>query len=309
MMVGIGTATPVGIAGGLFHMLNNTLYKTCLFLSAGAVKTRAGTSDLERLGGLAKLMPVTFAAFLIAALAISGVPPMNGFASKWMIYQGIIESGRGAGALWMVWLIAAMFGSALTLASFMKLLHAVFLGQPSSQIMRLGNEPREVGPTMRIPQVVLATLCVLFGVFAYQLPLQLGVFPALGGEVPFTGMWNASLATVLIVVGIGVGLVIYALGTLRNARQAEPFVGGERLDGYPQMRLSGVEFYRTVSELGPLKAIYGMAEHKVFDLYEVGTTFTLSVHRALRSLHNGILSTYLAWCLLGMMLLFWVLFR
>ena len=76
-------------------------------------------------------MPVTFGTFLVAALAISGVPPLNGFASKWMIYQGIIESARGGGHLWVLWLVAAMFGSALTLASFMKVVHAVFLGQPS----------------------------------------------------------------------------------------------------------------------------------------------------------------------------------
>ena len=66
-------------------------------------------------------MPVIFTTFLIASLAISGIPPLNGFASKWMIYQGVIETGKNGGYWWIVWLVAAMFGSALTLASFMKL--------------------------------------------------------------------------------------------------------------------------------------------------------------------------------------------
>ena len=93
MVLGIGTGNPIGIAGGVFHMLNNAIFKSCLFLSAGAVEKKAGTTDLDKLGGLSKTMPVVYMAFLIASLAISGVPPLNGFFSKWMIYQGIIEIG------------------------------------------------------------------------------------------------------------------------------------------------------------------------------------------------------------------------
>ena len=147
MVLGIGTGSPVGIAGGLFHMLNHAIYKSCLFFGGGAVEKSAGTTDLENLGGLARSMPVTFGTFLVASLAISGVPPLNGFASKWMIYQGIIESARGGGHLWVLWLVAAMFGSALTLASFMKVVHAVFLGQPSRCARpKPGGERSDVDP-------------------------------------------------------------------------------------------------------------------------------------------------------------------
>lgn len=139
MVLGIGTGNPLGIAGGLFHMVNNAIYKSCLFLSGGAVEKRTGTTNLEKLGGFAKIMPISFVTFLIASLAISGVPPLNGFASKWLIYQGIIETVRNGGYLWVLWLVAAMFGSALTLASFMKLTHAVFLGQPSKAVNRISH--------------------------------------------------------------------------------------------------------------------------------------------------------------------------
>ena len=81
----------------MFHMINNAVYKSGLFLAAGAVERQTGKNDIGDLGGLSKAMPVTFAASLIFAVSISGVPPFNGFASKWMIYQGIIESGTGSG--------------------------------------------------------------------------------------------------------------------------------------------------------------------------------------------------------------------
>ncbi|GAI75218.1 unnamed protein product, partial [marine sediment metagenome] len=134
MVLGIGTGIPLAMAGGIFHMLNNAIYKTSLFLGAGSVEHRAKTTQLNKLGGLARVMPITFVTFFIAALSISGVPPFNGFFSKWMIYQGVAELGKlgGGGNLWIVWLLAAMFGSALTLASFIKLIHAIFLGVPSN---------------------------------------------------------------------------------------------------------------------------------------------------------------------------------
>ncbi|MBD3264590.1 MAG: hypothetical protein GF375_05780, partial [Candidatus Omnitrophica bacterium] len=91
MVLGIGTGTLIGIAGGLFHMLNNAIYKSCLFFSGGAVEKKCGTTDLDKLGGVAKFMPITFLTFLIASFSISGVPPFNGFFSKWAIYQGVIE--------------------------------------------------------------------------------------------------------------------------------------------------------------------------------------------------------------------------
>ncbi|MHC4158631.1 MAG: proton-conducting transporter transmembrane domain-containing protein [Planctomycetota bacterium] len=89
MVLGIATGTPVGLAGAVFHMLNNAIYKCCLFLCGGAVEQATGTADLEELGGLGKKMPLTFITFLIAALSVSGIPPLNGFVSKWMVYQGV----------------------------------------------------------------------------------------------------------------------------------------------------------------------------------------------------------------------------
>lgn len=311
MVLGIGTGNPIGIAGGLFHMLNNAVYKSCLFLGGGAVEKKTGTTDLEKLGGFSRIMPITFATFLISSLAISGVPPLNGFASKWMVYQGVIETAKGGGHLWIIWLVAAMFGSALTLASFMKLVHTVFLGQPSrAQVTRpTSHVPKETGPTMWIPTVILAALCVLFGVFAYRIPLRIFILPSLKESVTFYGMWSASLATILILAGIAVGFVIYLLGTVAKTRKTEIFVGGEILKDVPDMRVSGVEFYNTIKETGILKTIYRLAEKKVFDIYEQLKKLCLFFTKILRLAHTGILTTYLLWIFVGMLIIFFVLMR
>jgi len=330
-VLGLGTGNPVGIAGGLFHMLNNVVYKSCLFLSAGAVEKKTGTTDLDKLGGLSKTMPVVYVSFLIASLAISGVPPLNGFASKWMIYLGVIEAGKQGSHLWILWLVAAMFGSAMTLASFMKLVHAVFLGQPfpychsgdldqqenpslnarhSGESRNLLTAQKDKTPmTMVLPIVLLAGLCVLFGVFAKQIPLGLFVLPSLKQHVVFWGTWNAGLAAVLIILGLLVGGVIYLLSMAGKTRTTAPFVGGETLNEHPEMRMSGTEFYQTVQEMGLLKRIYGLAQKKVFDIYELGLKGAQKLYGVLRFLHNGILPTYLAWCLLGMMALFYILLK
>ncbi len=113
-------------------MVNNAIYKSGLFLVAGNVEDRFGTDNIELLGGSAKYMPLTFLAAVIFSLSISGVPPLNGFASKWLIYQGIIDFGNGTGIanrLWMLWLALAVLGSALTLASFHEISGRCISGQ------------------------------------------------------------------------------------------------------------------------------------------------------------------------------------
>jgi formate hydrogenlyase subunit 3/multisubunit Na+/H+ antiporter MnhD subunit len=296
MVLGIGTGTMVGIAGGLFHMLNHAIYKSCLFYTGGAVVKRAGTADLRKLGGYAKAMPVVFSSFLVAALAISGVPPLNGFASKWMVYQGVIETGADGGFMWVVWLVAATIGSALTLASFMKLSNAVFLGQPSKPLERRGS-----GAWAGIPAVTLAALCLGFGILAQRVPLRYLIFPSIGAEPGGQGIWEPGMASVLLLGGLLVGLILYLIGRAwKGARVSDPFVGGVDLKDHPEMRVSGADFYLTVSEMGPLKRIYALAEGRAFDIYEQGKQLVFELSGALGAAHNGVLSRYLGWYLLGM---------
>jgi formate hydrogenlyase subunit 3/multisubunit Na+/H+ antiporter MnhD subunit len=310
MVLGIGTGVPIGIAGGIFHMLNNTIYKSCLFLTSGNVEYRVKTTELDSLGGLGKLMPLTYISCLIASLSISGIPPFNGFASKWMIYQGLISqfptTNIAMRVAAVVCLVIAMFGSALTLASFMKLIHATYLGQKSR--ICANQQIREVPWTMWLPCVFLAALCVIFGVFALQLPLKIFILPIFG-QVDFIGSWYSGLATALILIALLLGwLLTKVIAVKQRMRQDSMFVGGEQVN-LEENRVSGAEFYNTVKDYGILPKIYKRAEAGAFDIYEQGKKLLFSISSPLQNLHNGVLPTYLAWMLLGMVGLLFVLVR
>jgi formate hydrogenlyase subunit 3/multisubunit Na+/H+ antiporter MnhD subunit len=312
MVLGVATLNPIGVAGGLFHMINHAIYKGCLFLCAGSVENEEGTTDLDSLGGLARYMPITFVSCVLAALAISGIPPLNGFVSKWMVYQGIIEMGRSGGYIWVLWLVAAMFGSALTLASFMKVLHAVFLGIRGRQG---GAVPKEAGLAMAIPMLVLAALCLAFGIFAFAVPLSGFILPAINGvswlSVPdislWLGWWSPGMATLLIVVGVVFGLMIYLAGRLKGTRTSSMYVGGEILT--PEERVTGTDFYTTVSDMGFFSTMYRWAESRAFDTYDIGRSISFYFIRGFRAAHTGILPEYLTWSLAGLLVLVILLLR
>lgn len=334
MVLGIGTGIPLAMAGGIFHMLNHCVYKCCLFLGGGSVERRMRTTELAGLGGLARIMPLTFLTFFIAALSISGVPPFNGFFSKWMIYQGIIQLNSGEGiraGLWIIWLLAAMFGSALTLASFMKLIHGTFLSIESDEVKKKtsGKKVKKSHLSMLFPMVVLAGLCVVFGIFAYQVPLKLFILPSVRGiSSPETwiGWWQPGFATLFIILGIIVGLIIYSAGKIKLARVSEVYVGGETVS--PEMRVSGIDFYDTLEDFIGLRTLYKAAEKGALDIYQGMLAFVRGVAHFLRALdrlvdlfwrglswvvllagrgaslaHTGNLHTYTAWFLLGIVLL------
>jgi multicomponent Na+:H+ antiporter subunit D len=165
MVLGIGLGTlgsVLGAEGGLFHLLNHATYKSMLFMCAGAVLYRTGSQKFEELGGLGKNMPLTALTFLIGALAISGIPPLNGFVSKYTIYLGGIQAG-----LPIVTVIAVLV-SALTFASFFKAFSSVFLGQRSEHLRDIQEAPK----LMLFPMLAMAIVCIV-----------IGLFPALGFDV------------------------------------------------------------------------------------------------------------------------------
>jgi formate hydrogenlyase subunit 3/multisubunit Na+/H+ antiporter MnhD subunit len=307
MVLGIATMTPVGIAGGIFHMLNNAIYKSCLFLCGGAVEEATGTAELDRLGGLGRKMPLTFAACLIAALSISGIPPLNGFASKWMVYQGIVQMGTtgAGGSLWPLWLVAAMFGSALTLASFVKILHSIFLSRLPERLKNV----KEVSPLQTFPMLVLAFLCVFFGIF-YSIPALRLIVPALDFPADteiFTGLWNSQLATALLLVGVGLGVGVLAIAAFaRKIREVPTWTCGE-VQPNDEMIIPGTHFYKTVSSLNGLRQMYGGQEAGHFDLYNQSGKVGFVVTGILRWLHSGVLPTYLTWVTIGLLLVLFII--
>ncbi|MFA4857671.1 MAG: proton-conducting transporter membrane subunit [Candidatus Margulisiibacteriota bacterium] len=169
ILLGIGLGTPLGILGGIFHLINHSVFKSLLFLNAGAVEYATGTRDLKKLGGLSKKMPVTAATSLVASLSISGIPPFNGFWSKLLIIFAAVFAGQ--------YLYAALAAvvSILTLASFAKIQKYVFFGSAGVESAAVGStsagstpdlqQIKEVPAPMQVAMVFLAVLCVLCGIF------------------------------------------------------------------------------------------------------------------------------------------------
>ncbi|MBQ6609549.1 MAG: hypothetical protein IJH70_03870 [Oscillospiraceae bacterium] len=162
VLTAAGLATALGVSAGLYHAMNHTLFKGLLFLCAGAVLHETGTTDLDKLGGLSKKMPHTTVLFLVGAFSISGIPPFNGFASKWLIYQAAYQKGVESGNIgFLLVTVCCLVTSTLTLASFVKVTQSVFFGQLPKEYENV----REVSFGMRLAMGLLALLCIVTGLF------------------------------------------------------------------------------------------------------------------------------------------------
>ena len=153
----------LGMGGCLLHVWNHALFKSLLFLCAGSVDHGAHTRQIDQLGGLARTMPWTASTFLVGAIAICGLPPLNGFVSELFVYLGLFHaalSGHESGSAAVIAVpILATIG-ALAVACFVKVYGAVFLGNART---RAAADTRESPLTMYAPMVVLAACCVLLG--------------------------------------------------------------------------------------------------------------------------------------------------
>jgi hydrogenase-4 component B len=153
----------IALAGGLLHVWNHGLFKSLLFLGGGSVLHATGTREMSRLGGLWRLMPWTAGLFALGAAAISGLPPLNGFVSEWLVYLGLFgavnSEGRPAFAAVFAAVLLAVTG-AMALACFIKVCGVVFLGAPRTAA---AARARETGLLMRLPMATLAAGCLCIG--------------------------------------------------------------------------------------------------------------------------------------------------
>lgn len=177
----------LGLAGSLLHVLNHGLFKSLLFLGAGSVIHATGTREIDRLGGLARRMPRTAGAFLVGAVAICGLPPLNGFVSEFLVYLGLFRAVlKAEGTAWAGPAMAApalALVGALAVACFVKVYGVVFLGEPRSEAAR---KAKEAGFEMIAPMMVLAALCAAIGLLPFMMA------PALDGMVK---VWAPDMAT------------------------------------------------------------------------------------------------------------------
>jgi hydrogenase-4 component B len=241
----------LGLAGCLLHVWNHSFFKSLLFLGAGSVVRATGTRQIDRLGGLAKAMPWTAAFFLAGAVAICGLPPLNGFVSELLVYLGLFSAlGSGPGGAVMAAPVLAMIG-ALALACFVKAYGAAFLGfARSPETARAKESPA----SMLVPMAVLCALCALIGLApALLVPALDSVVsglcrmsgldspPSLGSLAPLGAAGAASAALLGVAALIGLPL---ARAARRAGRAATWDCGYARPT--PRMQYSASSFARGI---------------------------------------------------------------
>src|SRR5262249_7835739 len=231
---------------------NHCLFKSLLFLSAGSVLHATGTRDMDRLGGLAKGMPWTSLAFLIGAVAICGLPPLNGFVSEFFIYLGLLGTlgngnpGSFAGAAFGIPALALI--GALATACFVKVYGVVFLGTARSED---AHKASESPPSMIGPMAVLVLCCLSVGLAPVLVTPVLGMTistwlpsieeagPRLLSLAPL--VWITFLGLLLIGGMVALGVVL-ALKLRNNLAERVPTWGCGYLAPTPRMQYTSSSF-------------------------------------------------------------------
>jgi formate hydrogenlyase subunit 3/multisubunit Na+/H+ antiporter MnhD subunit len=231
MLIGLAIGTPMAMAGGLFHVVNHAIYILLLVFGVAAVEKRTGTTDLNSLGGLIKKMPVAFLSVLIGIIGLAGIPPMNGFVSKWMIYKSSIVAGYPFIALF------AFLGTIGTILSVYKFIHNMFLGQ-------LQPEHKNVKATpfiMQLPMYVLMASVWILGVFpgivlkqiaAIQNYLDMDMVQyTMNGVSLASGHLNMLMVNHVMFIGFVVATIVFFLGGKRIlVNQYNNYAAGHFLD-------------------------------------------------------------------------------
>ena len=265
---GFGAAAALAMTAALFHILNHTLFKSVLFFGAGAILTATGQRDLNALGGLIHRMPVTSAVVLVACVAISALPPLNGFASEWLTFQAILLSPQIPqwGLKLLVPAIGALLAlsAALAAACFVRAFGTIFLGRPRTLA---AQEAREVDRWSQSAMIALASLCLLAGIlpgfiidgiapavsYAVQarMPAQAGVdwltiIPVAASRSSYNGL------LVFVFITFSASLSAYAIHRLASRAVRR----GPAWDcGFPDA--SPITQYSATSFSQPIRRVYG----------------------------------------------------
>ena len=252
MLLGILIADDLGSAGGLMHVFNHATYQAMLFMSVTAVVFRTGSSDLNQLGGLVTRMPLSFLAMLIGIIGLAGLPPMNGFVSKWLIYRSLILEGSP------LLFLGAVIGTLGTILSVYKLIHNTFLGQ-----LRLEHVDVEEAPlSMVLPMMILSIIVFVTGYFpglvldwvsAAQASVGLPVLAHhLGGVASDKGGLDMIWIVSVLLISFGIGAVIFYAGNRsKRVHQLDNYAGGHFLSADVRYQYSDNFYPGLMHLIGP----------------------------------------------------------
>jgi len=177
IMLGLSSGSSIGVLGGLFHIITHGVAKGMLLLCAGSIIHQSHVRDVDKLGGLARRMPLTATATLIGGLSIAGFPPLAGFASEWMIFAGVLESGY-----WPIALIG-IISTSLTMGYYLWAVRRIFFQTGSEKFAHVKESPK----LMTIPMIIEVLILVALGIYP-QLALDV-LKPASESLVKFLGGW------------------------------------------------------------------------------------------------------------------------
>lgn len=262
----------LGIMAGLYHVLNHAMFKGLLFLGAGSVLYTTGSRNMEIMGGLARVMPATAMCFLIGSLAISAIPPLNGFVSEWFIYQSMFSVAITGDIVVRFFAAFAAVSLAITgalaVTCFVKAYGVTFLGAPRSEA---AANAKEVPAPMRIGMIILAVMCVCLGIGApWVAPVmqniaagttgQAAIAVASGLDIANPAIGSVVSTPMLAILLIACVLVPVAARSLFSkggvASDRDPWACGYALD--PEMPVVATTFAAEVKMF--LKPIYAARE-------------------------------------------------
>lgn len=330
----------IALIGCLYHIVNHACFKSLLFFNSGSLLFRAGTRNLDLMGGMVRLMPVTAGCAIVGALSIAGIPPFNGFVSKWLIYQSAIF-GKPA-SIYIVYAVIAIFMSTVTLAYFIKYLGSAYLGTLPE---RLAGSPEGSPKSMEIVQLLLAAACLLMGIFpaaivsmfigilhsasniiVARMPQDaMGTMPWMGVVIDANSIRAAGLNPIFVLIAFiactVIAYVIYRSVSVES-RPASIWNCGEVLTN-DEVRYRASSFYKPFRNLiSPVYRKFGLPSIPPpqplvrgldFDrwiYFPVGSAF-VRIGKTFSRIHNGVPQFYLLWQVVGLvlsiMLVFWLM--
>ncbi len=312
----------LGFLAALFHTLNHATFKSLLFLGTGFIYANAGTNNMDKLGGIAKKAPIVAFSFLIATIAITALPPLNGFASEWLTYKSLLLSGTSevvsARAVFVLAILLLAFGGVMALFAFAKVYGAVFSGLPRDK--KIYKKINEDNIYLKFPLLFLAFTCIILGLGFEQvvtfISSILDTKLNLANLETSTQSLNLPLLSIIFILCLIVGYIglILFKANFKKARITEPWASGYKYDSNMQIasnpfsgdlrRMFGF-FYRHKTKVIEQDGYFGKVTYKSetedvvhswVDRYIVSSVDRFA--HFLQGFQNGLSQVYTAYILL-----------